>query len=249
MTSSSSCEDRIEWKHVDWGEREDEMHTASNSFLDRISRIARTEGLRGMSRRLLGKAREAVGIELGYILVDSLVPETPVPGPKVNVQVQQLKANDTPAVQDLSRLYEQEYGVISAEKGILERLGRGELCYFSRVEGQVSGHLWIRVSGPAANDYPEIKFFLQPDEVYYHDVYVAPDQRGKNICPAMKAASGREMAERLGKTQSVAVVLSTNHSSLNAFRKFGSKRVGVIGYLKLFGAKHPFMFSHKPVAL
>lgn len=225
------------------------MNAVNNSLLSRVSRIIRVEGVRGALRRIRSTASKMVGIEYAYILLDPLVPAGPVPEPKVDVQVQQVTAEDALALQELSALVEKEYRVESAQKGIRERLSRGELCYISRVDGRVVGHMWIRVSGAAANEYEQLKFYLAPDEVYYHDVYVAPEQRGKNICPAMLAVSGCEVAERIGKTQSVAVVLSTNRSSLNTFRKFGSKRVGVIGHWKLFGTKHPFLFRHRPIAL
>lgn len=218
-----------------------ERTSHSASLWNRILHIVRTEGPRGFARRVAERGKDSIHWMYCYLLSYSLDSGAALPQAQVDFQLESLSPDDPGALRELVQIYR----VPAEEQKILDRLENDELCFLAKVDGRIVGYVWIRHTG-TVKEYNETLFTLAPDEVYYHDAYVLPEMRAKNIYTTMKALTGQIMAQRYGKRRAISFVRYDNHSSLGASRKLGAQRVGRIGYLKLFGKRHRYLIRHRP---
>lgn len=176
-----------------------------------------------------------------YLLVYPLDSGGALPQAQVDLQIERLTPNNPETLHELAQIYR----VPAEEEGILNRLADNEVCFLGMVDGRIIGYVWIRHTG-VVREFRETLFTLASDEVYYHDAYVLPEMRGKNIYTTMKARTGQIMAEQYGKRRAISFVRYDNHASLNASRKLGAQRIGRIGYVKLFGKRIRYLIRHRP---
>jgi hypothetical protein len=205
-------------------------------------RVMQAEGFGGLFRRVGEVWRRNFGYTSHYLLMMPISQDTPLLSIQDDVTVQQVTPDDITAVRELVEIY----GVPASEEGILKRLRQpGELCFAGRVDGKIVTYGWFLHSGEV-KEFGDTLLRLEPDEVYCHDVYTVPEQRGKKIYPAMKALISRRLAQRYGKTKIIGYVVLGNTASLYASKKLGELHIGWLNYVKVFKKKHWFVRRIRP---
>jgi GNAT superfamily N-acetyltransferase len=212
------------------------------SLLRRAVGVARSEGPAGVLRRLRAYRKEKFGLAHSILLTQPICLDDAPPRVPAGLVVERLDPADGAALHAL----EAAYGTPATVEGFLSRLAQQEICYLARLNGRIVGYLWV-CYGDRVTEYGRTLFRMALNEIYYHNVYVVPEQRGQNICPYLTAIAGAELAREMGKTEAVLFIRWNNYSSLNASRKMGAMKVGRIGYLRLFGRKLHFLFRHRPL--
>lgn len=211
------------------------------SLWGRMVRVTRAEGWQGIARRVRARARQLFRLEYHYMLAYPLERLDSAPAAKTPLQIEVLSPEDGETIRELVGMY----GVPADEQGLLERLRQKEYCYLGRVDGRLVSYLWVLYDGDV-REYGKTLYHMQPDEIYFHDAYTVPEQRGKNIMVALSVAIGRDMAARLGKKRIVKYVRRDNTASLNLSRKFAEDQIGWVGFIKVLGRRLPFYIPIQP---
>jgi GNAT superfamily N-acetyltransferase len=105
-----------------------------------------------------------------------------------------------------------------------EKWRRGDLAVLAVLGGRPAGIAWC---ARAAVMVPEIAREVRPgtSECYIHDVFVAPDARGKNVAPAMLEDLARRLRQR-DVYRAWALIHPANVASTRAFEKAAYASVG-----------------------
>ncbi len=103
------------------------------------------------------------------------------------------------------------------EANCREKWRRGDLVVLARLDGRPAGIAWC---ARAAVWVPELAREVRPGvaECYIHDVFVAPDARGKNIAPALLDEVARLLRKR-DVYRAWALIHPANVASTRAFEK------------------------------
>jgi GNAT superfamily N-acetyltransferase len=115
-----------------------------------------------------------------------------------------------------------------------EKWRRGDLVVLARLGDRAAGIAWC---ARAAVMVPEIGREVRPgvSECYIHDVFVAPDARGKNVAPAMLEDLARRLRQR-DVYRAWALIQPTNVASTRAFEKAHYASVADVIYARIGGA-------------
>jgi len=126
--------------------------------------------------------------------------------------------------------------------GLIERLGlaeaycrqkweRGDTVVLAELDGLAAGILWC---ARVAVYVPDIGREVRPlaGECYIHDVYVAPDARGRKIAPAMLDFLARELRAR-DVYRAWALIERSNTPSTRAFEKAAYASVADVIYARM----------------
>ncbi len=105
-----------------------------------------------------------------------------------------------------------------------EKWRRGDIAVLAQLGGRPAGLAWC---ARAAVMVPEIGREVRPgtSECYIHDVFVAPDARGKNVAPAMLEDLARRLRQR-DVYRAWALIHPANVASTRAFEKAAYASVG-----------------------
>ena len=105
---------------------------------------------------------------------------------------------------------------------------RGDVVVLARLEGRPAGIAWC-----ARDDVwvPELgrRLSLLATEAYIHDVFVAPQARGRAVAPSMLEFLARELRDR-DVYRSWALIGTDNQGSMRAFEKAAYAAVADVIY-------------------
>jgi ribosomal protein S18 acetylase RimI-like enzyme len=109
-----------------------------------------------------------------------------------------------------------------------QKWDRGDIVVLAEVGGQAAGIVWCARS---AVYVPDIGREVRPGtgECYIHDVFVHPDQRGRQVAPAMLDFLARELRHR-DIYRAWALIERTNVASTRAFEKAAYASVADVIY-------------------
>jgi ribosomal protein S18 acetylase RimI-like enzyme len=108
---------------------------------------------------------------------------------------------------------------------------RGDLAVLARLVGRPAGIAWCARS---AVEVPELgrMLVLGPAEAYIHDVFVAPQARGRAVAPSMLEFLAGELRQR-DVYRSWALIGSDNAASVRAFEKAAYAAVADVIYARM----------------
>lgn len=108
---------------------------------------------------------------------------------------------------------------------------RGDTVVLARAAGEPAGILWC---ARAPVYVPDIGREVRPaaGECYIHDVYVHPDERGRQVAPAMLDFLARELRRR-DVYRAWALIERTNVASTRAFEKAAYASVADVIYVRM----------------
>jgi GNAT superfamily N-acetyltransferase len=111
-----------------------------------------------------------------------------------------------------------------------EKWRRGDIAVLARLGGRPSGIVWC---ARAAVPVPELGREVRPgtSECYIHDVFVAPDARGKNVAPSMLEDMARRLRAR-DVYRAWALIQPQNVASTRAFEKAAYAPVADVIYAR-----------------
>ena len=112
-----------------------------------------------------------------------------------------------------------------------QKWDRGDTVVYATVDGQPAGIVWC---ARAAVYVPDIGREVRPGsgECYIHDVYVHPDQRGRQVAPAMLDFLARELRAR-DVYRAWALIERSNTASTRAFEKAAYASVSDVVYARM----------------
>lgn len=116
-----------------------------------------------------------------------------------------------------------------------EKWRRGDLVILARLDGRPAGIAWC---ARAAVFVPELQRDVRPgaSECYIHDVFVAPEARGKNVAPAMLEELARRLRQR-DVYRAWALIDPANVASTRAFEKAAYASVADVIYARMAAAQ------------
>jgi GNAT superfamily N-acetyltransferase len=100
---------------------------------------------------------------------------------------------------------------------VTELWGRGEISVVARLHGRPAGIGWC-ARGPVFVPELDRTLALNASEAYIHEVYVAPQARGRAVAAAMLEHLAREL-RALDVYRSWALIDAANAASIRAFEK------------------------------
>ncbi len=112
-----------------------------------------------------------------------------------------------------------------------QKWDRGDTVVLAEVAGRPAGIVWC---ARAAVYVPDIGREVRPGagECYIHDVYVHPDQRGRQVAPAMLDFLARELRSR-DVYRAWALIERSNTASTRAFEKAAYASVADVVYARM----------------
>jgi hypothetical protein len=185
----------------------------------RTTYVLRTEGPRSVTRKSLGRT------VYGRVAI-------------LDLPLEEIARDQASAVSlDVQRLQPQHFEAYLRARpdlasGELERrLDRGDWCYVTWTEGEVSSSIWFRFGSAWL---PELSAWidLTPTQVFCYDNWTAPHLRGRNIS-ATREASTSAMLSDAGLGSLVAHAYATHAAALRPLIKLGFKYVAVLTSVRL----------------
>jgi GNAT superfamily N-acetyltransferase len=119
----------------------------------------------------------------------------------------------------------------------LRCMAEGWRCYTAVHDGRIVAITWAIVGGRIRDDYLERELVLAPDEAYYNRAFTVPAFRGKGVMPLLVLHAIRDLAKNAGAKKGLTVTRATNRVMHNTVFSMGGDRVGVMGFIGLFGAR------------
>jgi CelD/BcsL family acetyltransferase involved in cellulose biosynthesis/ribosomal protein S18 acetylase RimI-like enzyme len=112
-----------------------------------------------------------------------------------------------------------------------QKWSRGDMVVVARVAGQPSGIVWCARTSVFVPDIArEVK--PGPGECYIHDVFVHPDERGRQLAPAMLDFLSRELRAR-DVYRAWALIERSNTASTRAFEKAAYASIADVVYARM----------------
>jgi ribosomal protein S18 acetylase RimI-like enzyme len=117
------------------------------------------------------------------------------------------------------------------ESYCVQKWRRGDTVVLARVDGRPSGIVWC---ARVPVFVPDIARQVRPssNECYIHDVYVHPDDRGRQVAPAMLEFLAQKLRER-DVYRAWALIERSNISSVRAFEKAGYASLADVIFAKM----------------
>ena len=127
-----------------------------------------------------------------------------------------------------------------------QKWDRGDMVVLAEVGGRPAGILWCARTPVYV---PDIGREVRPvaAECYIHDVYVHPDERGRQVAPAMLDFLARELRRR-DVYRAWALIERTNIASTRAFEKAAYASVADVVYARMGLASRLFVRPPDPEA-
>jgi GNAT superfamily N-acetyltransferase len=111
------------------------------------------------------------------------------------------------------------------------------LCVAAFVDSKLVAFSWSAFTQVKMNE--ELWVGFDWPYRYAYKAYTHPEHRGRGIIEAILYYSDDICLDR-GFTHSIAYVETDNYPSISAGSKLGNRRVGYVGYLRLFRRSYPF---------
>lgn len=122
--------------------------------------------------------------------------------------------------------------MLPARRGVVEdRLRRGARCVLAWDEDRLVHAYWM-ASERVRVDYLEQDLRLPPDDVYLFDAFTRPSHRGRSLFHAVSVRL-METAREEGRRRAWFLTAPENVAGVSAVASLGSRRVGVVHYLRL----------------
>jgi ribosomal protein S18 acetylase RimI-like enzyme len=127
-----------------------------------------------------------------------------------------------------------------------QKWDRGDTVVLAEVTGRPAGIVWCARSSVYVPDIGrEVR--PAPGECYIHDVYVHPDERGRQVAPAMLDFLARELRSR-DVYRAWALIERSNTASTRAFEKAAYASVADVVYARMGLASRLFLRPPDPEA-
>jgi len=117
-------------------------------------------------------------------------------------------------------------------KMVSAALARGDYCVGTIIHGQLVSYAWRSLKGAPHTDKLWVR--VGPGSSYSYKSFTLPEFRGKHVANRRKFC-GIERMRRRGIKDKQSFIISTNFSSLQGTKRDGSKHLGYIAYIQLFG--------------
>ena len=190
---------------------------ARRTMWTRAGELLRENGARQLWFRALG--------ELGYkrqLVTELLLPADPIDAFRPpDAEARFLSDTDLDAYATLR----------GASDEASERLARGERCFGIWLAGRLVSTRWL-APGTARLTYLDRAAALGPSDVYFHDVYTAPEHRRRGLS-RFAAVVLPELLAAEGARRIVGVLEPENRAGIAANEMAGYRIVGRVGYVKL----------------
>jgi hypothetical protein len=141
----------------------------ARSALQRGRAVLREEGLRSLFMRVLGET-----VYRRMLVLRGTLSDAPP----------QMEPNGGVEFRPLERFEIEQYLQLRPDQTMEEierRLASGQVCFAAREDGRLVQACWLAPPGAARIEYLDLEFPLSPVEVYVHDFFAAPSERGRYL--------------------------------------------------------------------
>ena len=121
---------------------------------------------------------------------------------------------------------------------IAERLRRGDGCIVAKHGGRVVYVVWVAFKKYYSH-LLDREYELANDEIFTYGAYTVPEFRGKGIQPTVACRMYGGMKDT-GYKRLLAFIDPKNPSAMSIIDKYGYERVGMSGYVEIFGIRWHF---------
>jgi GNAT superfamily N-acetyltransferase len=181
--------------------------------------ILRRRGVRGFWFRLLAAPFYRRVLLLERILSDPVQPVAPA----IPLEIDQL---DPTRIDEYLRFHGAD-----DRTEVEARIAGGDACHVARAGGIVVGCVWATRRSRLVR-YLGAELAIEADEVCFYDAYVTPEQRGKDVAPALHAAALAHYRD-LGVRRVVIGVIPENRANLSSTMKTGFRVYARWGYVRI----------------
>lgn len=199
-------------------------------FASLVKGYFRKYGLLGAAHRLVSGLRVRPVHRWGFLIDCPLDVRASLPPVDIDLVFSDLRPGELAGVVEMLQASDRP---VSREQ-LQARFARGDRCFVTRHAGQVVAHVWMSASYFHISEIGQT-LALAADEIYFYDLYTAPEWRGHGIAPYLIAAGGLVFQRERGTHTARCLVMAWNNPSLQAMRKVGGIRVARMGYVKLLG--------------
>jgi GNAT superfamily N-acetyltransferase len=116
-----------------------------------------------------------------------------------------------------------------------EKFKAGHLCFIAEKNGKIVNYTWIAFH-EAYIDEIERKITIGPCSAYIYDEFTDPEYRGMGILPTVLMNASDYLYQN-GIKEIYELVGSNNYPSLRSHQKTGSRKMGKITLLRMFGQR------------
>ncbi|HUS64514.1 MAG TPA: GNAT family N-acetyltransferase [Kofleriaceae bacterium] len=186
---------------------------------------AAAAGARAAWAKIRTAAESVVGYQRLHLYRGELWTRGTAPTPGLTLSLFSEKEFDAPAAPEREVMVES----LELDEGYArDKWRRGDVVVLARLEGKPAGIAWC-----ARDDVwvPELgrRLSLLATEAYIHDVFVAPQARGRAVAPSMLEFLARELRDR-DVYRSWALIGTDNQGSMRAFEKAAYAAVADVIY-------------------
>ncbi len=208
------------------------------TFSERSRAILRTQGIRGLTKRISSRLFREPQMARAYVLNIYLKDVVHVRAPIEDVEVRELTESDTAAVQQVADFRFYGRSVVD----IQHYLANGQRCWAGKYKDQVVTCFWVQTRG-FYDPYLKRRIELDGGEEYDLGAFTLPEFRGKGIIPYVYAESSVMRTRANPNGRIYAIIRVTNKSSLEAAHKVGYAIVGRIGFYEVFGIRFHYLLG------
>lgn len=115
-----------------------------------------------------------------------------------------------------------------------KRFKAGHLCFVAEKNGDIVNYVWVSFDATFVDEIGR-KIRVGPQSAYRYDGYTVPEYRGLGILPVALTRVADYLFQN-GIEEIYDVVASDNLPSLRSHEKIGSRKMGEITLIKLFGS-------------
>ena len=227
------------------------LHTGPYRVFSRIISVLRTEGLRGLLRRIEGYHAFVLSFQCGPISDPAAFPMGLDPayiraverGQRYlnSLEFKQLTAADIAEIDELTELDPWKVQKVVT----LEKLQEGWHCYVAKYKGRVVANSWTK-AGPAFVEPCTVRpITLADDEAYGWRSFCARDFRGRGVIPWLNNSIRNNLHLTEGVKSIVGWVRTSNKAMLHTQVQMGALVVGRIGYIQVLGVRLHYLWGRR----
>ncbi len=233
------------------------MFDQSNTLPKRILFVFKTEGLKGLSKRIKNRLRPyqchafVLSFQSGPVSDPSAFPtglnlvviRTLERGQHLlnGLEFKQLTAADIGEIDELT-----EIDPFKVPKSVtLEKLQDGWLCYVAKYQGRIVASGWKKTGPEFYEPFFKRSLTLADDEVYGWRAFCMPAFRGRGVLPWLDNRIANHLALTAGVKNHVAYVTLDNSAARRTFVAIGWSVVGRLGFIEAFGFRIHYLWGHR----